>query len=439
MVTRKLTLWAALCALLAALGAGSAARAGDPEPVIEDVLEILKERGIVDDGQYTDLVAKHQSWETKNGPLLGRIEFFGDMRLRYENFWFDEDEFGVDRSNRNRMRYRLRIGGKAKINDYVDAVFRIGSGENDHRSNNRTLGVDPDFGPDAIFIDQAYLAFKAPKEWLPGTSFTATGGKVSNPFLWKSGKFDLLWDGDINPEGIGLQLGYEAGEALNLFATGGYFIVKENGSSVDPHVLGIQGGALWSAADHVELGARLAWYQWRSLDEAFFARSAAFGTLLDGLTAGAPTNEAGAYNTGDLSVYLRFDGVEGWPILVYGQIAKNFDAESSDLFGSAGKEDLGWGIGVEVGDKKKLVSLGVGYFALEANFWPAQFTDSDLVDGFTNRKGWAFYASREILPNTELGVALFVSDEIRGSTDSFAASVSGSDRVRLQTDLLVKF
>ena len=117
----------------------------------------------------------------------------------------------------------------------------------------------------------------------------------------------------------------------------------------------------------------------------------------------------------------------------------NFDAKHSKLFADAGKEDTGWGLGVEVGDKKKLAMLGIGYFHLEANFWPAQFTESDLLDGFTNRKGWAFYVAREILPNTELGVQLFVSDPIRSSTTSFATSVSGADRVRLQTDLLVKF
>ena len=92
---RRFVKWAGAAAL-AALFAAPAARAGDPEPVIEDVLEILKERGIVDDGQYTELVAKHQGWQAKNGPLLGRIEFSGDMRLRYENFWYDDDEFGFD-------------------------------------------------------------------------------------------------------------------------------------------------------------------------------------------------------------------------------------------------------------------------------------------------------------------------------------------------------
>lgn len=428
-----------LGAAVAALAAAPAASAAEAEPVIEDVLEILKERGLVDEGQYTELVAKHQSWEAKNGPLLGRIEFSGDFRLRYENFWYDEDDFS-DRSNRNRLRYRLRLQAKAAINDYFDAVFRLASGENDPRSNNRTLGFDNDFGPDDVFFDQAYLIFKAPKEWLPDTTLTGLGGKVPNPFLaqWKSGKFDVLWDADINPEGLATQIGYKAGESLALFANAGYFIDKENGSNVDPHLIGIQGGMVWGAGSEVEIGTRLAWYTWRSLDEPFFMRAASFGAILDGLTAGAPTNEAGAYNTGDLAVYVRLGQIDGWPILVYGQIAKNFDAESSDIFGSAGKEDLGWGLGVEVGDKKKLVMLGIGYFHLEANFWPAQFTESDLLDGFTNRKGWAFYAAREILPNTELSVQLFVSDAIEESA-AFATSASGADRVRLQTDLLVKF
>jgi hypothetical protein len=436
---RRFVGWVTVAGVVA-LGVAPAARAEEPQPVIEDVLEILKQRGIVDEGQYTELVAKHQSWETKNGPLLGRIEFSGDMRLRYENFWYDDDEFGFDRSNRNRMRYRLRLLGKAAINDYVDAVFRVGSGENDHRSNNRTLGFDNDFGPDEFFIDQAYLALKAPKDWLPGASMTVTGGKVANPFFasWKSGKFDLLWDGDINPEGVGAQLGYGLGEDLKLFANAGYFIVKENSTRSDPHVLGLQGGAVWNAAETVEVGARLAYYSWRSLDNGFFTRASAAGTILDGLTEDAPTLGADSYDTGDLSVYLRLTGIEDWPVLLYGQIAKNFDAVSSTLGVGAGDEDLGWGLGLEVGDKKQLASFGVAYFSFGANFWPAQFIDSDFTDGFTNRKGWAFYVAREILPNTELSMQLFVSDEIRESS-SFATSVSGGERVRLQTDLLVKF
>jgi hypothetical protein len=422
---------------LAALTAGPV-QADDPQPVIEDVLEILKERGLVDDGQYNELVAKNQSWEEKQEGLLGRVRFSGDMRLRYENFWYDDDEFGNDRSNRNRLRYRVRLQAQAEINEWIDAVLRLASGEGDHRSTNRTLGVGNDFDPDAIFIDQAYLVLRAPESWVGGTALTLTGGKVPNPFLWKAQRWDLLWDADINPEGLALDLGWQPGEDLKLFSKVGYFIVDENGTNADPHVLGVQGGLVWSASELVELGARGTWYSWGSLNSDFIGRSSSTGTVLDGLTGqtGARSRTMDAF---ELTAYLRLGYLEGWPVTVYGQVGKNLDAEDSDLFPGLEDEDLGWLVGAEVGDRKKLVALGITYAYFEANFWPAQFVESDFFDGFTNRKGWAFYGAKEILPNTELSVTLYVSDEISDHTPGLNASIADSNRLRLQTDLQVKF
>jgi hypothetical protein len=91
-----------------------------------------------------------------------------------------------------------------------------------------------------------------------------------------------------------------------------------------------------------------------------------------------------------------------------------------------------------VGDAKRVVLLGVGYYALEADFAPALYIDSDLTDGFTNREGWTFYGTRQIFPNTELTLELFVSDPIEESAP-FATSVADSERIRFRTDVLVKF
>jgi len=126
-------------------------------------------------------------------------------------------------------------------------------------------------------------------------------------------------------------------------------------------------------------------------------------------------------------------------VTLYGQIAKNLDAAHSDLFPGLEDEDLGWIVGAEVGDRKKLLALGLTYAYFEANFWPAQFTDSDLFDGFTNRKGWAFYGAKEILPNTELSVTLYVSDDISDNVPGLDTSIANANRLRLQTDLQVKF
>jgi hypothetical protein len=46
---------------------------------------------------------------------------------------------------------------------------------------------------------------------------------------------------------------------------------------------------------------------------------------------------------------------------------------------------------------------------------------------------------RQLLPNTDLGITLFVSDAIEDALPDFTDSVAGSDRLRLQTDLQVSF
>lgn len=222
----------------------------DESAVIGEVLEILRERGIVDEARYSELVSKNERYEAEQQGLLGRIEFSGDLRGRLENFWFSDTALDENRPDRTRVRYRLRIQGKAEVNEYVDAVFRLASGESefdgfpvgDLRSTNRTLGADNDFGGDEIFIDRAYINLKAPAEWLgANTKLSGQVGKVANPFLWKAGKDYMLWDHDINPEGVSVQLETHAWEGAKLFANAGYFILDENSTSKDPHVLGIQG------------------------------------------------------------------------------------------------------------------------------------------------------------------------------------------------------
>ena len=66
------------------------------------------------------------------------------------------------------------------------------------------------------------------------------------------------------------------------------------------------------------------------------------------------------------------------------------------------------------------------------------FIDSDFLDGTTNREGWTFYGSRQILDNTELKLTLFVTDEIQDEAP-FLTSVRNAERMRLQSDIVFKF
>lgn len=419
----------ALVTLLTVLWVAAPAVA-EENPALVKAFQIMRDRGMIDDAEHAQLVSENQAWEAAHPSLLSRLEWSGDFRGRFENFFYEEDDFGVDTQDRNRGRYRLRIGARAKINEVITAGFRVASGEGDHRSTNTSYGTQNDFGPDSIFIDQAYVELGVPKSLLAeGVSVKSIVGKQANPFLWKNGKDFMIWDQDITPEGVGLQVAGSPTEMLSLYGNAGYFIVDENGGSEDPHVLGVQGGFGLAPTDCFEFGFRASYYDWRSVNDAFLTRASEFGSLI---------TDTSDYKVVELASYGRITKFERWPILVYGQIAQNLDADSV-----AGDEELGWGAGIEVGDKKNLVMIGGGYYHVEANFSPSQFTDSDLFDGYTNREGFLVYMAREIFKNTELNLTFFSGQEIEDGADFDLSvvdpDVTSAERYRLQTDLVVKF
>jgi len=416
-------------ALFAVL-ASAAPASGEENPALLKAFQIMHDRGMIDDAEHAELVAENQAWETSHPSFLSRLEWSADFRGRFESFQYDEDDFGVDTQDRNRGRYRLRIGARAKVNEVVTAGFRLASGENDPRSTNTSFGTQDDFGPDAIFIDQAYVELGVPKRFLAeGVTVKSIVGKQTNPFLWKNGRDFMIWDQDITPEGVGLQLTGAPTEMLSLFGNAGYFIVDENSGTEDPHVLGVQGGFGLVPTDCFDFGFRASLYDWRSVNDAFLTRAENFGSLI------TDTND---YTVYELAGYGRIKTFEKWPILVYGHFAQNVNADSI-----AGHQDTGWGAGAEVGDKKRIL-VGGGYYHLEANFSPSQFTDSDLFDGFTNREGFLVYLSRELFPNTELNLTAFSGEEIDDSAAFDIGTVTGTtvpsaERYRFQTDVVVKF
>jgi len=411
------------CALLVlAVAPASAA----DEAVIQEVLAILKERGIVDEAKYHELVSKNTAYETKQSSLLSKIVLTGDFRGRFENYWYDEDAFGTEPDDRNRLRYRLRVGAVVPVNEWFSAGFRLASGETENRSTNRTLGQGVDFDRDRFELDEAWLQLKLPIE---GAPTTAVFGKQSNPFLWKNGKDYMTWDPDYSLEGVSVRTTAQPSATLGLFANAGYFMIEESKTTKDPHFLGLQLGATLQASEAISLGGRVTWFSYASLNSGFFARQAAFGNL------GLSDNADGSFDQIESSLFARVTFSPKWPVLLHVHFAKNLDAAP---IAGVGKQDFGWGVALEVGDPKQFALLGVGYYALEADFGPSLYTDSDLLDGFTNRKGWAFNASRQILPNTELSLELFMSDEIESGLP-FVVSATAAERLRLRSDVIVKF
>ena len=136
-------------------------------------------------------------------------------------------DFGQDHPNdwyeRHRERYRLRVGLRGTLADDWFFGLRLET-SNSPRSTNVTFGGDSPGpfakGDDGIFVGQAYFGYTG----FPDFKFT--GGRMPQPLITTS----MLWDDDINPEGLAEQwkhtftfdLGGGGGEAVQSYSKEGY-------------------------------------------------------------------------------------------------------------------------------------------------------------------------------------------------------------------------
>ena len=154
----------------------------------------------------TPASAQEESW-------VDRIKLKGDVRLRHESV----DEDGEE--DRARGRFRTRFGLSAKVSDDVKVVLQLASGGDNPVSTNQTF--DGGFSTKDFGVDLAYV------DWKINDNVTVYGGKMKNP-LYKAGGVPLIWDGDLNPEGIAVKFSHG-----NFFGTAGTFSVEERSSTDD--------------------------------------------------------------------------------------------------------------------------------------------------------------------------------------------------------------
>jgi hypothetical protein len=174
------------------------------------LLDLLVRKGIVTDQEAEEVrvelskeAASTAAGKWKLSTPINEIELYGDARMRYEyrggrtasndptnpNDWYE----------RKRERYRLRIGLRGTLLDDWFFGVRLETGQG-NRSTNVTFGGDSSNGPfskndDGINVGQAYLGYKGFPD------FTLTAGRMPNPLVTTP----MLWDDDINPEGLAQQ------------------------------------------------------------------------------------------------------------------------------------------------------------------------------------------------------------------------------------------
>jgi polyhydroxyalkanoate synthesis regulator phasin len=129
---------------------------------------------------------------------ITELELYGDARVRYEIR--NGDTVTNDTQQRNRERYRMRLGLRGTLADDWFFGVRLETSTS-ARSTNVTFGDDTSGnGPfvknsDGVYVGQAYLGYKGFKD------ITLTAGRMPNPLV----STFLVWDPDINPEGLAEQ------------------------------------------------------------------------------------------------------------------------------------------------------------------------------------------------------------------------------------------
>lgn len=174
-----------------------------------------------------------------------RIQLYGDVRMRAEGRFYDKGNSDIftnygavnqgepqnindatpgwiappfinTREDRQRFRLRARLGARARIADWVSADIRIATGSDSSPiSTNQTLGAETGTGKYQLWLDRASIRLTPVKD------VNIDIGRFANPF-WTS---DLMFDNDMNFDGVAISGSGAVNDSLRLFGTAGAFPV----------------------------------------------------------------------------------------------------------------------------------------------------------------------------------------------------------------------
>ncbi|RJP57270.1 MAG: hypothetical protein C4541_10445 [Candidatus Auribacter fodinae] len=323
----------------------------------------------------------------------------GDFRYRHE--LINDEHLNRSNTTRNRQRIRARVGVFSEVNECTDFGFQLASGSEDPVSSNQTL--DNYFESKDVFIDLAYL------DWHPEQIMNlntkgmhAIAGKMKNPFHTPL-ENQLIWDGDLRPEGGAVKYKTELGP-VTVFANGGGFWLDEISREADVSLWGAQGGIEFKVMDGVKIVGGCSYYDYQGLTENALYADDSFGNSVDDiiLASGAVTDGyAVDYNLLEGFWEIHFKALD-LPVVVCGDYVTNTATDH---------DESGMLHGIKINETKKPGDweLSYDYRRLEADAVFGAFTDSDFIGGGTDGKGHRFGVGYQLAKNTKLASSLFVN------------------------------
>jgi hypothetical protein len=406
--------------------------------------------------ELEEKVTEDHSSKLQKSAWAQRVRFGGDIRLRYEGNYFDENNADLARpdepgevlntkQDRRRYRYRVRVYVKAALIDdreinvgKVEFGARLALGnEKNPVSTNDTLGDY--FNKDGWVLDRGYLKWTYKPELpiygkIPQASLTA--GRMANP--WFSS--NLVWDDDLNFEGIAFNLQTDTlmQNPWKGFLTLGVFpLYEEEFSDRDKWLYAGQAGVEYRKAMGLSGKLGVAYYDYENItgvrndplqpgvwDFTAPQFQQKGNTLMDiDPGAGIKTALASDYNLLNVTAQLDYDYWFPIHIVLLMDYVKNLGFDRTEVAARTGNPNVeedteGYQFGLTVG-YPTIRYFGewntfLFYKYLGADAVLDAFTDSDFHLGGTNAKGWILGGELGLYKNVWLRGRWLTADEIKG-------------------------
>ncbi len=350
--------------------------------------------------------------------VFEKLNIYGDLRLRHET------DNNVDRRpTRNRERVRLRLGAIYHLSDELEIGGRFITGNAvDPKSSHQNFGGG--FESFEVRLDRAYLTYKPRR--IPNLSLSA--GKFAHPFRMNPVYGELVWDADIQPEGVVASYTL-VDERIKLFdrldfTIGEYLVLQQNElDEASLFVAQVSGEKDLTA----ELGlfAALGWYCYSDLTP-------------DGGLAFQLKN-AGNAIAGD-EFLSRFSIVNPIVALTYKGLPKPLTLSGEFMFNTraARGRGEGWAAGLSYGETRKARDWRTYYqfHYIERDAIMSAVSQDDFTLA-TNFRGHIFGFQYRL--NDAVGLHLWGLLAERLSSDFLFSSNSGDDQWRVRVDLNVRF
>lgn len=233
-----------------------------------------------------------------------KLTINGDLRLRYEANYGDSDA-----RNRDRGVLRARLRAAYSVNRWLTIGGQIATGDpDDPNSTDITLSnFDDDLD---ISLDQIYAR-------LTIGGLTLHGGKIPQPFV----RTELVWDGDVSPQGVSASYKVNLGGGASLKANGLYFLIDESVAGKNSDMIGGQITFETAASATLKFELAAGYYDYQ------------LGSVAGGDTGDFRSNRfAGGHYLSDFDLLdviaaVQYNGLgEAWPVRLVGDYVHNFGA-----------------------------------------------------------------------------------------------------------------